>query len=113
MERMHCPYFITIPMSVMFRYFPTLSEEYKAISDAKKMRGLGHPVKHPLVYIEYILVPLMMSAVRIADELSAASLTKGLSTETKRTHICQIGIRPIDVLIMTGSVIVLVLFFVY
>ncbi|MCR5540504.1 MAG: energy-coupling factor transporter transmembrane protein EcfT [Ruminococcus sp.] len=113
MERMHFPYFITIPMSVMFRYFPTLSEEYKAISDAKKMREIGHPLKHPLAYIEYILVPMMMSSVRIADELSAASLTKGLSTGSKRTHICQIGIRPLDVLMMIGAAAMLVLFFVY
>ena len=28
MEKMHTPYFITIPLSVMFRYFPTLGEEY-------------------------------------------------------------------------------------
>ena len=28
MDKMHIPYFITIPFSVMFRYFPTLGEEY-------------------------------------------------------------------------------------
>ena len=113
MERMHCPSFISIPMSVMFRYFPTLSEEYKSINDAKRMRELGHPFSQPLTYIEYILVPLMMSTVRIADDLSAASLSKGLSAGEKRTHICEVSIRPLDVFAITGTMVMFVLFLVY
>ncbi len=113
MEHMHCPSFISIPISVMFRYFPTLSEEYKSINDAKRMRELGHPLKQPLTYVEYILVPLMMSTVRIADELSAASLSKGLSAGEKRTHICEIGIGPVDIVAIIGSITMFVLFLVY
>ena len=113
MERMHFSYFITIPLSVMFRYFPTVAEEYKAIHDAMKMREIGRGVKNPFTYIEYVLVPIMMSTVRIADELSAASLTKGLSGNTKRTHVCEISIRFIDVILIALSLIMLVLFFVF
>ena len=40
MERMHVTEKITIPLSVIFRFFPTISEEYKAIRDAMKMRGI-------------------------------------------------------------------------
>ena len=113
MEKMHVPYFITIPMSVMFRYFPTLGEEYHAVSDAMKMRQIGRTVKDPLTYIEYVLVPIMMSTVRIADELSAASLTKGLSAGGRRTHICEIKLTLADLLIIAGSAVMIVLFFVY
>ena len=40
MERMHIPQKIVIPVSVVFRFFPTVREEYAAIRDAMKMRGI-------------------------------------------------------------------------
>ena len=36
MERLHLPQQITIPMSVMFRFFPTVAEEWSAIGDAMR-----------------------------------------------------------------------------
>lgn len=69
MEKMKMPYFLTIPMSVMFRYFPTLGEEYRSIHDAMKIREIGQSVKNPFTYIEYVLVPIMMSTVRISELL--------------------------------------------
>ena len=113
MDKMHVPYFITIPFSVMFRYFPTLGEEYNSIHDAMKIREIGQSVKNPFTYIEYVLVPIMMSTVRIEDELSAASLTKGLSAGGRRTHICQISIKFYDWLLMLGALAMIVLFFVF
>ena len=113
MDRMHVPYFITIPFSVMFRYFPTLGEEYLSIHDAMKMREIGQSIKNPFTYIEYVLVPIMMSTVRIADELSAASLTKGLSAGGRRTHICQVSIKFYDWVLMLGTFAMIVLFFVF
>ena len=113
MERMHMPYFITLPMTVMFRYFPTLGEEYNSIHDAMKMREIGQSIKNPFTYIEYVLVPIMMSTVRIADELSAASLTKGLCAGGRRTHICQIHLNTFDVLLIFCSLVMIVLFFVF
>lgn len=35
--------------------------------------------------LEYRLVPLMVSVVKIGDELSAAALTRGLGAPVKRT----------------------------
>ena len=55
----------------------------------------------------------MMSTVRIADELSAASLTKGLCAGGKRTHICQISIRLYDWVLMLGTLAMIVLFFAF
>ena len=40
MERMHISEKIVIPLSVIFRFFPTIAEESHAISDAMKMRGI-------------------------------------------------------------------------
>lgn len=78
MERMHITEKIVIPMSVIFRFFPTINEEYQAIRDAMKMRGIRFGGKNPFLMLEYRLVPLMVSVVKIGDELSAAALTRGL-----------------------------------
>lgn len=113
MERMHFPNVVTIPMSVMFRYFPTLKEDYLSIHDAMKMREIGKKIKNPFTYIEYILVPIMMSTVRIANDLSAASLTKGLGVNRIRTHICNIGLKFFDYFVITSMIVMLIIFYVY
>ena len=45
----------------------------------------------------------MMSTVRIGDELSAASLTKGLDVGQPRTHICNISMSLLDWLLVVVS----------
>ena len=77
MERMHVSQKIVIPMSVVFRLFPTIGEEYAAIRDAMKLRGISN-FREPVKMIEYRVVPLLISLANIGDELSAAALTKGL-----------------------------------
>ena len=107
MERMYVPSAITIPLSVMFRFFPTISEENLAIRKSKTKRmGL-------LKRMEYQLVPVMMSTVRIADELSQASMTKGLGGSDKRTHICKVGFRVQDYVLILILGIMLILYTVY
>lgn len=96
MERMHVTEKIVIPLSVIFRFFPTISEEYQAIRDAMKMRGIRFGGRNPFLMIEYRLVPLMVSIVKIGDELSAAALTRGLGAPVKRTNVCRIGFHLQD-----------------
>lgn len=98
MERMHVPQCIIIPFCVMFRFFPTIKEEAGSINDAMRMRGIsfGGMVKNPVALLEYRLVPLMISVVKIGDELSAAALTRGLGSPVKRTNICKIGFGIFD-----------------
>ena len=42
-ERVHAPQWLVIPLSVLFRFFPTLGEEARAIGSAMRMRGLRGP----------------------------------------------------------------------
>ena len=91
MERLRAPQWLTIPLSVLFRFFPTLAEEARAIGKAMRMRGVSLARKGPLALVEYRLVPLMACSVRIGEDLSAASLTRGLGAPGKRTNICRIG----------------------
>lgn len=100
MKRIHLTEKIIIPLSVIFRFFPTIGEENSAISDAMRMRGIRLGGKHPGKMLEYRLVPLMISIVKIGDELSAAALTRGLGSPFPRTDICKIGFHVQDIVMI-------------
>lgn len=106
MERLKLSKKVTIPFSVMFRFIPTILDESKSINNAMKMRGITTKeiFKNPILYLEYKLVPLIISVVKIGEELSAASLTKGLGYNNKRTNICTIGFHTMDILLVALSV---------
>lgn len=112
MERMRIPSAVTIPLSVMFRFFPTIAEENGAITEAMRMRQVAGMRSGLVKRMEYELVPVMMSTVRVADELSQAALTKGLGGDVRRTHICEVGFRARDYILLVLLATVLVLFMV-
>ncbi|SCS38126.1 energy-coupling factor transporter transmembrane component T [Staphylococcus caeli] len=98
LERMKIPRKITIPIAVMFRFLPTIKAESSAIKDAMKMRGISLRLafKKPMVYIEYRIVPLLNSVIKIGNELTVASVTRGLNLVYSRTSIIDLKIRWFD-----------------
>ena len=100
MERLRMPAAVTIPMSVMFRLFPTIGAEWKSIRRAMGMRGISMGGGRAGAMLEYRLVPMMTSCVRIGEELSASALTRGLGAPVKRTNICKIGFRAQDFVLL-------------
>lgn len=100
MEKIHLPNEIIIPISVIFRFFPTLLEEFKSIIDAMKMREVIFNLKKPLKTVEFCLIPMLMSSIKIGEELSVASLTRGLGSPVRRTNICEVGFNIQDYLLI-------------
>ena len=100
MERLHVPNQVTIPMSVMFRLFPTIGAEWRSIRRAMWMRGIHLGEAKVGQVLEYQMVPMMTSSIRIGEELSAAALIRGLGAPVKRTNICRIGLRIQDYLLL-------------
>lgn len=82
LTRLHAPVFIYVPIMVMFRFFPVARDELAAIREAMVLRGLQPGLwamlLHPLRHLELILIPFLLSATRIVDELSAAALLKAV-----------------------------------
>ncbi|MGC4020365.1 MAG: energy-coupling factor transporter transmembrane component T [Muricomes sp.] len=101
MRKLHLPQTVIIPFSVVFRFFPTVKEEWESIRAAMKMRGIGISFKSvilsPASTMEYILVPLLVSAVKISEELSAAALSRGLDNPSPHTSLCKIGFHIEDI----------------
>ncbi len=100
MERLRMPQSVTIPMCVMFRLFPTIGSQWGCIRRAMRMRGIHAGGAKPGKVLEYQIVPMMTSTVRIGEELSASALTRGLGGSCKRTNICIIGFRAQDCVLL-------------
>ena len=99
-DRIRLTQSIEIPLVVMMRYFPTIAKDYSQISDAVKMKALGLS-QGPITAAENRLVPLLASAVRGGEDLSAAALTRGLGAPIHRTNICEIGFHACDMMLLS------------
>jgi energy-coupling factor transporter transmembrane protein EcfT len=84
----------------MFRFFPTVAEEWSAIGDAMRMRGVRFGGGKAGAILEYRIVPMMICSVKIGEELSQAALTRGLGGPGKRTNICKLGFHVQDILFL-------------
>ena len=104
MEKMHVSQKITIPLAVMFRFFPTVVEEANSINKAMAMRDIKFGGTKALQMMEYRLIPMMTCSVKIGQELSAASLTRGLGGPDKRTNICKIGFGWADLFVFIALI---------
>ncbi|MCR5103310.1 MAG: energy-coupling factor transporter transmembrane protein EcfT [Eubacterium sp.] len=100
MNRMHVTDKLTIPISVIFRFFPTVVEESGAINDAMRMRGIEMGANKATEAVEYRMVPLIASCSIIGEELSAAAMTRGLDVGKKRSCIWSIRFRLADWIII-------------
>ena len=82
MAHLHIPKKLTIPIAVMLRYLPTIREDWHYIKDAMRLRDASPTpwgfLKAPAMTINCIYVPLLTAASKTADELSIASVTRGI-----------------------------------
>ena len=114
LRRMHVPEAVIIPCIVVIRFFPTLREDYRHIRNAMALRGIpsggGSPLRHPAQSLEYIIVPLLMNATVVAQDLSVAAMTKGLGNPGRHTSMTDIRIGIPDWAIMILCALPLILF---
>lgn len=112
MKKMRVPKFIIVPFSVVCRFFPVLIQDFKQIRLAMKFRGIGINfvdwIKQPLLTLEYIIVPILMSVEATSVELSAAALVRGLGNEEKSSSIYEVKFKMQDVILF----LCLIIFFV-
>lgn len=109
MDRWHMPQAFSIPFAVILRFFPSVKEEWNSITSAMKLRGIGLSVgnvlTHPMQTIEYILVPLLSSSIKIGEELSAASVARGLGMDRKRTTIHDVSLCIWDYMLLVMAAV--------
>lgn len=109
LKKVKCPDQIAIPVAVMVRYFYATRIEYRQIKQAIYLRGISFRkfFKNPILLIEYRIIPLLMTLSNSADELTVASLTKGLAVNQNRSNIREAKLTFADHLIFFVSILVL------
>lgn len=99
-KKWRLPNVLLIPIAVMLRFFPAIKEDYQNIRKAMAFRGIGSSVKDlikkPVVTLEYILIPLLMNATQVAEDLTVSALTKGLSLPGRHTSIVSLKWTMLD-----------------
>lgn len=105
LDRMHVPKTFSIPLMVVYRYVPTILQELHCINESLAMRERNN-IRHPIRMLNDHIVPLLSRSEKIAEELSAASLCKGLNTERGRTSCTDVHITIGDIIYLFGMIAV-------
>lgn len=113
LQKMKLPDAIIIPISVMFRFFYTVKEDYQQVTEAMYLHGLvgRRFFRQPLRMIEYRFVPLLLCLSRTADDVAISATTRGMVVGQKRSTISNTKLRILDYVLILAMLAVLVLNF--
>jgi energy-coupling factor transport system permease protein len=75
-------------------------EEYRSIKKAVYMRNIACKF-HPVKYMEYRLIPLLMSIINIGNELTIVAVARGFGSDGKKTSTCVVRLTILDYLLIT------------
>ena len=104
MNKLHAPKSFTIPLAIMLRYIPTIREDWHYIKDAMRLRDvsptLGGLLTRPAMTLECVYAPLLMAASKAADDLSIASVTRGIENPQPRTCFAKIKFHVSDLVVI-------------
>ncbi|MDO4772554.1 MAG: energy-coupling factor transporter transmembrane component T [Bacillota bacterium] len=103
MEKLRLPRVFVISLAVMFRYFPVFQNDRKNIKMAMKMRGISF--RNPIKYLEYVSVPILISAGSISDDISKAAETKCIADPCKKIRYATFGFGLPDLVLILGVLI--------
>lgn len=100
LRKIHVSEKVIIPCMVVIRFFPTIHEDYRQIKDALALRGIAAgrlgTVRHPMLTLEHILIPLLMNSNSVADDLTVAALSKGIRMPGAHTSLAEIRMAAPD-----------------
>lgn len=82
------PRALSVTLAVMLRFFPVVAAEAVAVVDAMRLRGLAGVsgfLRHPILSMERLTVPLIASSLRATEDLSASAILRGLGSRRRPT----------------------------
>lgn len=108
LQKMRLPKDVLIMISVIFRCFPTIKDEWSHINMAMQTRGISFSfynlVHRPAATIEYFFVPLFVSVIEIGDELSQSAIVRGLDAPVVKTSRHIIKFKMSDCIVLTSLI---------
>ena len=79
-SRVHMPTSVILGLLVLFRFFPTMRAELRSVGRSMKNRGLtrtGQLLAHPVRSMEFVMTPLLLRTLQLADQLSVSAIARG------------------------------------
>ena len=102
LRKCHVPERLIMICSVVFRFFPTLSEDMKLMNQSIETRGAFSSALQKLKalpeYIEIHTVPMALRVIRIAEALSASAETRGIDLKRKRSSYISVRFGVWDII---------------
>lgn len=100
LDKHKVPRAITIPLTIVIRFIPTIFNEYKNIKDSMALRGINSNilsfVTSPIRSMEYLIVPLVIRSIKISEDLTISALTRGIENDKKRSTLRDHSISKYD-----------------
>ena len=102
------PYAWGLTLAIALRYLPTLYGAFTTITEAQQARGLvlgkGGFVARLRSYMP-ILVAMIITALRLTDNLTIALAARGFGAPVRRTYMVDLKLRPADLLVLSITAI--------
>ena len=90
LTRVRVPYKVAFLVSTTFRFVPFLLEEFNAIRDAQRLRGIDYDalrLHRRLLALGRLLVPVLINALHKAQALEIALQARGFTGAGERTQL--------------------------
>jgi len=112
LSRLGLPFVVSFALSLAFRLTPLFMETGQTIVMAQKARGLdldsGGPLKRIRRYVP-IIIPILVSSLRRADQLAVALESKGFGSGVKRSMLAEYPVTWRDFVLLAATMSVLAL----
>jgi len=108
------PYEWGLTLAIALRYLPTMAGIFRMISEAQQARALdltrGNLIQRARAHLP-IIVPMLITALRTAENLSRALESRALGASRRRTYLRGLRFRPADLAWTIGIIATTVLLF--
>ena len=105
MDFLHIPQCVSIPIAVMFRFFPAFTEEKKAIERSMKIRGIQ--TRNPIQNLLYVSIPLLIISSNIAEDIAKAAECKCIENPIKKTRYNTVRLQIVDAVFLFCILLIL------
>ncbi len=96
-----------VSLAIVVRYMPTFKREFLFMKESMRLRGIPYSIRKPIKSFEYFLVPQLFRCSILADEITSAALTKGITNPKRRTSYYDMRMKAIDsfmcILLIAGT----------
>ena len=110
LRKIRVPERILLILSVSFRFFPVLQNDFHLSRQVLKNRENSeckNIIQKKIAYVEALVISLIFRVIRIGETLSASAETRGIGLNHKKTSYVSLRFNAVDYLLMIGMISIL------